>query len=137
MSIIEIQDQIVEEFSLLPDWFAKYEYLIRLGKLHPVMDSVLKTDDTRLQGCLSQVWLSAKMIDELLFFDADSDSVIIRGIIALLVRVMNNQSPNVIKEADLYFLRDTGLQSTLSPSRANGVLSIVGQMKHYGALYSR
>ena len=135
MSIKEIQDAIINEFSRLPDWIDKCEYLIELGKKHPIIETQFKSEQYALAGCQSQVWIYAEIRDNRLFFLADSDSVIIKGILALMLRVLNDQSPEDVAKADLYFVKEIGLSTNLSPTRANGVVSIVKQMKHFGALF--
>jgi len=129
MKINEVQDNIINEFSNLPDWLQKYEHLINLGKTHPGLHESLKTDKYALPGCQSQVWIHAILQNGKIFFETDSDSLIIRGILSLLKRVLNDQPPLDISHADLYFLQKTGLHSSLSPIRANGVSAIVKRMQ--------
>ena len=129
IKINKIQDEIIEEFSKLNDWFDKYEYLIKLGKSLESLDENLKSDENSIIGCQSQVWLIAEMSDEKIHYLADSDSLITKGIISLLFRVLNDQYPEDIVNADLYFIDKIGLNSNLSPSRVNGLMSILKQIK--------
>ena len=131
MDIREIQDEIIDEFSFFDDWMDKYEYIIDLGKKLPLIDESLKTDDRLIKGCQSRVWLNASMEDGKIQFSADSDAVITKGIISLLVRVMTNQPAKDIAEQELYFIDKIGLKEHLSPTRSNGLLSMVKQMKMY------
>ena len=131
MDIREIQDEIIDEFSFFDDWMDKYEYIIDLGKKLPLIDESLKTDDRLIKGCQSRVWLNALMEDGKIQFTADSDAVITKGIISLLVRVMTNQPAKDIAEQELYFVDKIGLKEHLSPTRSNGLLSMVKQMKMY------
>lgn len=131
MSINELQDEIIDEFSFFDDWMDKYEQIIFLGKKLPLIDPAAKTDDRLIKGCQSQVWLDAAEKDGKIQFTADSDAVITKGIISLLIRVMNNQSAKEIAETELYFIDKIGLKEHLSPTRSNGLLSMVRQMKMY------
>ena len=133
MTISEAQDTIIEEFARLPDWFAKYEYIIDLGKKHNPPDDGLKDDRHALRGCQSQVWITAEVADNRISFQADSDSIIIKGILVLLLRALNNQPPAEVAAADLYFLKEIGVSTNLSPARANGLAAIVKQLRHLGA----
>lgn len=135
MTINVIQGKIIEEFSELDDWLDKYEYLIDLGKELNPLAADLKTEDNAIKGCQAKVWISAEMKDGKLCFFADSDALITKGLIALLLRVLNDQTPADIVNADLYFIEKVGLNSHLSPSRANGLASIVKQIKWYGMEY--
>jgi len=134
-SINEIQDQIIEDFEMFEDWADKYEFLIELGKTLPPMDEAHKTEENRIHGCQSKVWLHAHMADDKLTFDADSDAFITKGIVGLLVKILSGHTPKEIAEADLYFLKGIGLQEHLSPTRANGLASMVKQMKTYGLAF--
>jgi cysteine desulfuration protein SufE len=134
-TINDIQDKIIEEFSELDDWLDKYEYLIDLGKELNPLAADLKTEDNAIKGCQAKVWISAEMKDGKLCFFADSDALITKGLIALLLQVLNDQTPADIVNADLYFIEKVGLNSHLSPSRANGLASIVKQIKWYGMEY--
>jgi len=129
MTINDIQDQIIKEFSGLHDWLDKYEYLITLGKSHYVSDEELKTDEHVISGCQSNVWLKTEIKNNKILFTADSDALITRGIISLLLRVLSNQTADDIIHADLYFIEKIGLASSLSPSRANGLAAIVKQIQ--------
>lgn len=133
MGINNIQDEIIEEFAFFDDWMDKYEYIIELGKNLPLIDAAYKDDSHRIRGCQSQVWLHAEpQADQTIQFTADSDAVITKGLIALLVRVLNGQPANAIAESDLYFLNKIGLDEHLSPTRSNGLRSMIKQMKLYG-----
>ena len=123
------QDEIIEEFSKLNDWFDKYEYLIGLGKSLEPLDEKLKSEENSISGCQSQVWIKAEMRDERIHYLADSDSLITKGMISLLLRVLNNQYPENIINSDLYFIDKIGLNSNLSPARVNGLMSIVKQIR--------
>ena len=131
MTIREIQDEIIEEFSLFGDWMEKYEYIIELGKSLPLIDTSSKDDDHLIRGCQSKVWLDAKVQNGLVQYTADSEAIITKGIISLLIRVLNNQPASEIAESDLYFIDTVGLRQHLSPTRSNGLLSMVKQMKYY------
>lgn len=133
MTINEIQEEIIEEFDLFDDWMDRYEYIIDLGKKLPLIDASLKTEERLIKGCQSQVWLNAKQEDNKIFFTADSDAIITKGIIALLVRVLSNQEAKDIAATELYFIDKIGLREHLSPNRSNGLVSMVKQMKLYGA----
>ena len=138
MTINEIQDEIISEFSFFDDWMDKYEYIIELGKDLPLIDEQYKTEDYLIKGCQSLVWLHADEEQEVVSFTADSNAIITKGLIALMVRVLSNQKPADIAHANLYFIGEIGLQEHLSPTRANGLLSMVKQMKLYGlALQAR
>ena len=132
MSINEIQDEIIEEFSFFDDWMEKYEIIIDLGKKLPIIDEGHKVDSNLIKGCQSRVWLHADMKDDKIEFTADSDAVITKGIIGLLIRVLNQQSADDIANSDLYFIDKIGLKEHLSPTRSNGLVSMVKQMKLYG-----
>lgn len=123
------QDEIIEEFSKLNDWFDKYEYLINLGNSLEPLDEKLKSEENSISGCQSQVWIKAEMRDERIHYLADSDSLITKGMISLLLRVLNNQYPEDIINSDLYFIDKIGLNSNLSPARVNGLMSIVKQIR--------
>ncbi len=132
MTINEIQDEIIGEFSQFEEWMDKYEYLIELGKDLDIIDENKKTPDNIIQGCQSRVWLDCfENPDKTLGFKADSDAIITKGIIALLIRVMGNQKAEDIANCDLYFIGQTGLRANLSPTRQNGLLAMVKQMKFY------
>lgn len=128
-TIEEIENEIVEEFSLLDEWVDKYEYIIELGKNLASMDVNLKTDDRKVSGCQSQVWLNTKFENGNIIYEADSDAVITKGLIGLLVRVLSNHKPEDIVNAKLEFLDKIGMKEHLSPNRANGLVSMIGHMK--------
>ncbi|MCI4648599.1 SufE family protein [Phaeodactylibacter sp.] len=130
--INSIQDEIIEEFAFFGDWMEKYEYIIDLGKSLPLIDEQYKDEDHLIKGCQSQVWLHADEAEGTVSFTADSDAVITKGIIALLVRVLSGQKADEIAQADLYFIDKIGLKEHLSPTRSNGLVSMVKQMKMYG-----
>ena len=135
MTIQEISRQIIDEFSVFDEWLDKYAYLIDLGKECPVIDERDKTDQNLIRGCQSRVWLSCEQRDGRLFFRADSDAVITRGIISLLIRALDGQSPQDILDADLSFIDAIGLKEHLSPTRSNGLTSMVKQMRMYALAY--
>jgi cysteine desulfuration protein SufE len=128
-SIENRQQEIINEFSLFDDWMEKYEYIIELGKDLPLIESELKTDDRLIHGCQSKVWLDCKTENGRLIFSADSDAIITKGMIGLLIRVLNNESAEDILKADLHFIQDIGLQEHLSPTRANGLAGMVKKIK--------
>lgn len=129
MTIEDKQQEIVSEFSLFDDWMEKYEYIIDLGKDLPLIDENLKTEDRLIEGCQSRVWLNSEIVDGKMKFTADSDAIITKGIIGLLIRVMNSEDPKTVVETDLHFIKDIGLQEHLSPTRANGLAGMVKRMK--------
>lgn len=133
---IEAKEQeIIEEFSLFDDWMDKYEHIIGLGKELPLIDENLKTDDLLIKGCQSRVWLHAKMEDGKVVFTADSDAIITKGIINLLIRVLSGEKPDDIVNADMTFIDQIGLKEHLSPTRSNGLVSMVKQMKLYALAF--
>lgn len=134
-SIQEIQEEIVEEFSMFDDWMERYEYMIELGKTLPLIDEKYKTEDNLIKGCQSKVWVNAEMEDNKLVFTADSDAVITKGIVAILIRAFSNQHPADILEADTHFIDEIGLKEHLSPTRANGLVSMIKQLKMYAIAY--
>jgi cysteine desulfuration protein SufE len=129
MTLEEKQQQIIEEFSLFDEWMDKYEYIIELGKETPTISTANKTDDRLIEGCQSRVWLDAACVDGKMQFSADSDAIITKGIIGLLIRVLNNEAPKSVATASLHFIDAIGLQEHLSPTRANGLVSMVKKMK--------
>jgi cysteine desulfuration protein SufE len=129
MNIEAKQQEIIDEFAIYDDWMEKYEYIIDLGKETPSIDPLKKTNDRLIEGCQSRVWLDAAFEGGKLHFTADSDAIITKGIIGLLIRVMNNEAPETIVQTDLHFIKDIGLQEHLSPTRANGLASMVKKMK--------
>ncbi|MGC8824902.1 MAG: SufE family protein [Bacteroidales bacterium] len=135
MTINEAQDQIIEEFSAFDDWLAKYDYLIELSNQLPPIDPQFKTNEYLIKGCQSRVWLNAQLQEGKVIFTADSDAIITKGIIALLIRVLSNRTPDEILEADLYFIDRIGLKENLSPTRANGLLSMIKQMRMYALAF--
>lgn len=134
-TIQEIQEEIVEEFSMFDDWMQRYEYMIDLGKSLPLINSEYKTDDYIIKGCQSKVWVHADMADNKVAFTADSDAIITKGIIAILIRTFSGQSPQDIIEANTDFIDEIGLKEHLSPSRANGLVSMIKQIKLYAVAY--
>jgi cysteine desulfuration protein SufE len=136
MTIKEVQDNIIDEFSLFDDWMDKYNLLIDLGKELPVIDPKFKVKDFLIEGCQSKVWLHPEFNGSMITFTADSDAIITRGIVALLVKVLSNRSPEEIIATDLYFIDKIGLRQNLSPTRSNGLLSMVRQMKLYAMAYN-
>lgn len=135
MSINALQEEIVDEFSMFEDWMEKYEHIIELGKELPLIPEEGKIDSNLVKGCQSQVWLQAGMQDGIVSYQADSDAIITKGLIALLVRVLSGHKAEEIANADLYFINQIGLQDHLSPTRANGLLSMLKQMKYYALAY--
>lgn len=129
MTIQEKQDEIIDEFDIYDDWMDKYEYIIELGKELPIIDAEKKTNDRLIEGCQSRVWLDSELSDGKMVFSADSDAIITKGIIGLLIRVLNNERPEDIAKSELYFIQKIGLQEHLSPTRANGLASMVKKMK--------
>jgi len=129
------QDEIIEEFSIFDDWMDRYSYLIDIGKELDVLAEDKKNDQVLIKGCQSKVWLSAELENGKVIFKADSDAIITRGIVALLIRIMSGLEPNEIMNANLYFIDKIGLQENLSPTRSNGLVSMVKQMKMYGLAY--
>ncbi|MET6989622.1 SufE family protein [Sediminicola arcticus] len=135
MGIKEIQDEIVDEFSMFEDWMQRYEYMIELGKSLPMIEGQYKTDDNIIKGCQSKVWVHAELQEDKLVFTADSDAIITKGIIAILIRVFSNQKPMDIMGADTKFIDEIGLKEHLSPTRANGLVSMIKQLKMYAIAY--
>jgi len=131
-SIDTIQNEIIGEFDFFDDWMEKYEYIIEMGKSLPVIEESYKTDDYLIRGCQSRVWLHAEKSGDVVQFTADSEAVIARGIIAMLIRILSGQKAEEIAHADLYFVDKIGLKDHLSPTRSNGLVSMINQMKMYG-----
>lgn len=129
------QEEIVEEFSMFEDWMQRYEYMIELGKSLPLIDPQFKTDDYIIKGCQSKVWVHADLEDDKLIFTADSDAIITKGIIAILIRVFSHQHPDAILNADTSFIDKIGLKEHLSPTRANGLVSMIKQLKMYAIAF--
>jgi len=136
MTIKEIQNQIVEEFSMFDDWTERYEYIIELGKNLPIIDKKYKTEDHLIKGCQSKVWLNAEYENEKIVFTADSDAILTKGIIALMIRVFSDQSPSDILKASTDFIDEIGLTEHLSPTRANGLVSMIKYIKMYAVGFS-
>lgn len=132
-TIIEAENEIIEEFELFDDWMDKYNYIIELGKSLPLIDAKYKDDSHLIPGCQSQVWLHAEMVDGCLVFRADSDAIITKGIINLLIRVLSGHTPQEISEASLAYLDEIGIKQHLSPTRSNGLLSMIEQIKGYAS----
>ncbi|HOD68253.1 MAG TPA: SufE family protein [Bacteroidaceae bacterium] len=137
MTIDEIQDEIIREFEISDDWMDKYQMIIDLGNQLPPLDGKLKTDDNLIDGCQSRVWVYASIEDGLLHFQADSDAIITKGLIALLIRALSGHTPREILDSDLHFIDAIGLTQHLSPTRSNGLLAMVKQIKTYALAYSK
>ncbi len=135
MTIHEIEEQIVEEFSIFDDWMDKYNYLIEMGKSLPLIDEKYKVENNLITGCQSRVWLNAEFKEGLITFTADSDAVITKGIIFLLIRVMSGQKPDAIMKANFEFIDKIGLREHLSPTRSNGLTSMIKQIKLYAMAF--
>jgi cysteine desulfuration protein SufE len=135
MTINEVQDNIIDEFSFFDDWMDKYNLLIDLGKELPIIDPKFKVTDFLIEGCQSKVWLHPDYDGEIITFTADSDAIITRGIVALLIKVLSNRTLEEILSSDLYFIEKIGLRQHLSPTRSNGLLSMVRQMKLYAMAF--
>ncbi|MDH6355392.1 cysteine desulfuration protein SufE [Dysgonomonas sp. PH5-45] len=135
MTINEIQDEIIEEFSVFDDWMDKYALLIDLGNSLEPLDEKYKVESNLIVGCQSRVWLNAEYVDGKVCFRAESDAVIVKGIIALLIKVLSGRTPDEIINTDLYFIEKIGLNEHLSPTRSNGLLSMVKQMRFYAMAY--
>lgn len=135
VTIDEIQNDIIEEFEMFDDWMQRYEYIIELGRSLPLIDPQYKTEDNLIKGCQSKVWLHAEKEDDKIVFTADSDAIITKGIIAILIRAYSNQTPMNIIEANSDFIDEIGLKEHLSPTRANGLVSMIKQLKLYAIAY--
>ena len=135
MTIKEIQEEIIDEFDMFDDWMERYEYIIEMGKSLEIIDTSKKTDDNLINGCQSKVWLQADYIDKKAVFTADSDAILTKGIIALLLRVYSNQTPKDILDSEPFFIDEIGLKEHLSPTRANGLVSMVKQLKLYALAF--
>lgn len=135
MTINEMQDEVIAEFSDFDDWMDRYQLLIDLGNEQQPLDEKYKTDQNLIEGCQSRVWLQADEKDGKIIFQAESDALIVKGIIALLIKVLSGHTPDEILEADLYFIPQIGLQEHLSPTRSNGLLSMVKQMRMYALAF--
>ncbi len=134
-SIDEVQDEIIREFEVYDDWLDKYNYLIELSRELPLLDPKHKVNENLISGCQSKVWLNADFSGGLVHFSADSDAIITKGIIALLIRVLSDRMPDEILNSDLYFIDRIGLRQNLTPTRSNGLLSMIKQMKLYALAY--
>lgn len=136
MTIKETEHQIIEEFSIFDDWMDKYEYLIDIGKSLTIIDEKRKLEANLINGCQSRVWLAADYKDGKIVFTADSDAIITKGIISLLIRVLSNRTPNEILESNLDFLKEIGLEENLSPTRANGLKSMIDKIRSYAKIFA-
>uniref|UniRef100_UPI0040490D82 SufE family protein n=1 Tax=Flavobacterium sp. TaxID=239 RepID=UPI0040490D82 len=136
MTIQEIQNEIVDEFSMFDDWMERYEYIIELGKSLPLIEEQFKTEDNIISGCQSKVWVNGTFVNNNVFFTADSDAILTKGIIAILIRTFSNQSPKDILEANTDFIDKIGLKEHLSPTRANGLVSMIKKIKMYALAFS-
>ncbi len=134
-TINEVQDEIIEEFSMFDDWMDRYALLIELGNSLEKLDDKYKTEDNLIIGCQSRVWLQASYIDGKIIFKAESDAVIVKGIIALLIKVLSDRTPDEIIDTDLYFIEKIGLKENLSPTRSNGLVSMIKQIRFYAMAY--
>ena len=136
MSIKKIQDEIIDEFSMFDDWMQRYEYIIELGRNLPLIKEEFKTDDNIIKGCQSKVWLKGEQNDDKIIFTADSDAILTKGIIAILIRTFSNQKAMDILEADMSFIDEIGLKEHLSPTRANGLVSMIKNIKMYALAFN-
>lgn len=135
MTIKAIQEELIDEFAMFENWEERYQYMIDLGKTLPIIDEEYKTQENIIKGCQSKVWVHAEMDNDKVVFTADSDAIITKGIIAILIRVFSNQNPQDIIEADTGFIDEIGLKEHLSPTRANGLVSMIKQLKMYAIAY--
>ena len=135
MTINELQDEVIEEFSDFDDWMDRYQLLIDMGSDQPPLAEQYKTPQNLIDGCQSRVWLQADLVDGLVHFQAESDALIVKGIVTLLLRVLNDHTPQEILDADLYFIDRIGLREHLSPTRSNGLLAMLKQMKMYALAF--
>jgi cysteine desulfuration protein SufE len=136
MNITELQADIVDEFSLFDDWMQRYEYIIDLGKSLPLIDEQYKTEDNIIKGCQSKVWVHGELVEDKIVFTADSDAILTKGIIAILIRVFSNQKATDILDANTDFIDAIGLKEHLSPTRANGLVSMIKEIKMYALAYN-
>ena len=132
-----VQDEIIEEFSMFDDWLDRYDYLISLSESLPVIAPEHKTDDYIIEGCQSRVWVDARLEDGKIFYSADSDAIIIKGLLSLLIRAMGGRTPQEVVDLDLYFIDAIGLKENLSPTRGNGLLATIKQMRLYAVALSK
>lgn len=135
-TVVDVENEIIEEFSVFEDWMDKYEYIIELGKGVPMIQEAQKTEANLIKGCQSRVWLSSEYRDGRIFFAADSDAIITKGIISLLIRVFNGRTSQEILSSDFSFVEKIGLKDNLSPTRANGLVSMIKQIQNYAVAYS-
>jgi len=135
MTLNEVQDRIVEDFSMFDDWMDRYQQLIELGKDLPPIDEKKRTESYLIKGCQSKVWLDADLKDGKIYFTADSDAIITKGIVALLIQVLNERTPKEILDVELYFIDKIGLKENLSPTRSNGLVAMVKQMRMFALAY--
>jgi len=135
MEIIEIQKEIIEEFASLGEWMERYNYLIDLGKNLPMIDQAYRNDEYLIRGCQSRVWLNAELRDGIIYYTADSDAIITKGIAALMIRVFTGHTPDEVLKADLGFIDQIGLKEHLSPTRSNGMVSMINQIRYYAMAY--
>ena len=136
MKIKEIQDEIVDEFSMFDDWMQRYEYIIELGKNLPLIEVEFKTEENIIKGCQSKVWLKGEQKEDVVIFTADSDAILTKGIIAILIRAFSNQKPADILDANMDFIDEIGLKEHLSPTRANGLVSMIKNIKMYALAFN-
>jgi cysteine desulfuration protein SufE len=136
MKIKDIQEEIVDEFSMFDDWMQRYEYIIELGKNLPLIKEEFKIDENLIKGCQSKVWLQGEQNDDKIVFTADSDAILTKGIIAILIRVFSNQTPKDIIDANMDFIDEIGLKEHLSPTRANGLVSMIKNIKMYALAFN-
>ena len=136
MNIPDLQADIIDEFSLFDDWMQRYEYIIDLGKSLPLIEEQYKTEDNIIKGCQSKVWVHGELIEDKIVFTADSDAILTKGIIAILIRVFSNQKAADILDANTYFIDAIGLKEHLSPTRANGLVSMIKQIKMYALAFN-
>ena len=137
MTIEQIQEEIIEEFAMFDDWLDKYDYLISLSDNLPIIDPAHKTEQYIIEGCQSRVWVDARLEDGKVYYSADSDAIIVKGILALLIRAMEGRTPQQIVDLELYFIESIGLQENLSPTRGNGVVATIKQMRLYAVALSK
>lgn len=135
MEIADVQKEIIEEFAGLGEWMERYNYLIDLGKSLPLIDQAYRNDEYLIRGCQSRVWLNADLRDGKIYYSADSDAIITKGIAALMIRVFTGHTPDEILNADLAFIDEIGLKEHLSPTRSNGLVSMINQMRYYAMAY--
>lgn len=136
MTIKELQDEMISDFSVMDNWMDKYEYIIQLGKELPLIEEQYKTDNHLIKGCQSRVWLHTELKDGKLFFTGDSDAVITKGLVSLMIAVLSGHTPQEIAATEIYFIDAIGLRNHLSPTRSNGLLSMLKQMKLYAVAYA-